>query len=70
VEVAAKAEKFGKQIKYADRRGIPFVWFSTDEDGNLNHEVKDIRSGEQVAADPKTWTPPAADLIPQITSAQ
>ncbi|NMR31735.1 histidine--tRNA ligase [Crystallibacter degradans] len=70
VEVAAKAEKFGKQIKYADRRGIPFVWFSTDEDGNLNHEVKDIRSGEQVAADPKTWTPPAEDLIPQITSAQ
>ncbi|HEX2246298.1 MAG TPA: histidine--tRNA ligase [Arthrobacter sp.] len=70
VEVAAKAEKFGKQIKYADRRGIPFVWFSTDEDGNLNHEVKDIRSGEQVAADPKTWTPPAEDLIPQITSAE
>ncbi len=23
----APAEKFGKQIRYADRRGIPFVWF-------------------------------------------
>ena len=29
------------------------------------HEVKDIRSGEQVAADPDTWTPPAEDLHPQ-----
>ncbi|NKX49848.1 histidine--tRNA ligase, partial [Arthrobacter deserti] len=47
-EVAAKAEKFGKQIKYADRRGIPFVWFTTEAgDGTLAHEVKDIRSGEQ-----------------------
>ena len=43
-EVAAKAEKFGKQIKFADRRGIPFVWF-TDDDGK--HQVKDIRTGEQ-----------------------
>lgn len=58
-EVAAKAEKFGKQIKFADKRGIPFVWF-TAEDGS--HQVKDIRSGEQVDADPKSWTPPAEDL--------
>ncbi|MBD7994270.1 histidine--tRNA ligase [Arthrobacter sp. Sa2CUA1] len=65
VEVAAKAEKFGKQIKYADRRGIPFVWF-TAEDGS--HEVKDIRSGDQVAADPAVWTPPAEDLLPQVTA--
>ncbi|MCC9193643.1 histidine--tRNA ligase [Arthrobacter sp. zg-Y916] len=65
VEVAAKAEKFGKQIKYADRRGIPFVWF-TAEDGS--HEVKDIRSGDQSAADPAVWTPPAEDLLPQIAS--
>ncbi|MGP9032094.1 histidine--tRNA ligase [Glutamicibacter mysorens] len=58
-EVAASAEKFGKQIKYADRRGIPFVWF-THADGT--HEVKDIRSGEQVPADPATWTPAESDL--------
>ncbi|QCY47238.1 Histidine--tRNA ligase [Glutamicibacter creatinolyticus] len=58
-EVAASAEKFGKQIKYADRRGIPFVWF-THADGT--HEVKDIRSGEQLSADPASWTPPAEDL--------
>lgn len=62
-EVAAKADKFGKQIKYADKRGIPFVWF-TDETGA--HQVKDIRSGDQVAADPATWMPPAEDLKPAI----
>lgn len=62
-EVAATAEKFGKQIKYADRRGIPYVWFS-GSDGS--HEVKDIRSGQQSAADPATWNPPAADLLPVI----
>ncbi|MFI2562654.1 histidine--tRNA ligase [Paenarthrobacter sp. NPDC018779] len=65
-EVAAKAEKFGKQIKFADRRGIPFVWF-TDEDGK--HQVKDIRSGEQVDADPATWTPSDEDLYVRVTTA-
>jgi histidyl-tRNA synthetase len=64
-EVAAGAQKFGKQIRYAERRGIPFVWFPTDDGG---HEVKDIRSGEQVAADPATWTPPEEDLRPQVVS--
>lgn len=58
-EVAASAEKFGKQIKFADRRGIPFVWF-THADGT--HEVKDIRSGQQVTADPQSWMPEAEDL--------
>ena len=58
-EVAPKADKFGKQIRYADRRGIPYVWFS---DGS----VKDIRSGEQVPADAATWAPPAEDLHPTV----
>ncbi|MBG6181207.1 histidine--tRNA ligase [Arthrobacter sp. CAN_A1] len=65
-EVAASAEKFGKQIKFADRRGIPFVWF-TAEDGT--HEVKDIRTGAQEPADPDTWTPPAVDLVPTVLRA-
>ncbi len=67
VEVAATAEKFGKQIKFADRRGIPFVWF-TSEDGT--HEVKDIRTGDQVEADPAVWAPPAEDLWPAILPQQ
>ena len=59
VEVSPSAAKFGKQIRYADRRGVPFVWFVDAEGG---HEVKDIRSGEQAPADPQTWAPPESDL--------
>jgi histidyl-tRNA synthetase len=70
-EVATQAAKFGKQIRHADRRGIPYVWFTrVDQDGNVTHEVKDIRSGEQVPADPTSWQPPAEDLQPQIIPAQ
>ena len=64
-EVAAAAQKFGKQIRYAERRGIPYVWFPSAQG---DHEVKDIRSGEQVSADPASWTPPAEDLRPQVVS--
>ncbi|MGO1182098.1 MAG: histidine--tRNA ligase [Micrococcaceae bacterium] len=67
-EVATSAEKFGKQIKYADRRGIPFVWFTSVVDGAVTHEVKDIRSGEQVSADPNAWVPPATDLSPTVSA--
>ncbi len=58
-EVSAGAQKFGKQIRYAERRGIPYVWFEQD-DGS--HQVKDIRSGDQVEADPDAWMPPDTDL--------
>jgi histidyl-tRNA synthetase len=61
-EVAPHAEKFGRQIRYADRRGIPFVWFG----GAVGGEVKDIRTGEQVAADPKSWMPSSEDLKPRV----
>jgi len=63
-EVAPSAAKFGKQIRHADRRGIPYVWFA-GADGEPD-SVKDIRSGEQSPADPETWSPPAADLVPQL----
>jgi len=62
-EVAPTPQKFGKQIRYAERRGIPFVWFPS-ADGP--HEVKDIRTGEQVAADFATWMPPPDDLRPRV----
>jgi histidyl-tRNA synthetase len=68
-EVAPSAAKFGKQIKYADRRGIPFVWFpgSVGEDGGRGaDQVKDIRSGDQVDADAATWEPPAEDRWPRV----
>jgi histidyl-tRNA synthetase len=64
-EVAANAAKYGRQIRYAERRGIPYVWFPATEGGG-RHQVKDIRSGDQVDADPGAWAPPDADLRPTI----
>ncbi|MGX4655373.1 histidine--tRNA ligase [Micromonospora sp. SCSIO 07396] len=61
-EVSPSAAKFGKQIRYAERRGIPYVWFP----GAEGHQVKDIRSGEQVDALADRWSPPPADLTPVI----
>ena len=71
-EVAPEASKYGKQIKFAERRGIPFVWFPQTEAGALSSggdEVRDIRSGEQSAADPDSWQAPTADLRPTISTA-
>jgi histidyl-tRNA synthetase len=60
-EVAPTAAKYGKQIRYAERRGIPYVWFPGEPD-----QVKDIRSGDQAEADASTWQPPAEDLRPVV----
>ena len=76
VEVAPGAARFGKQIRHADRRGIPFVWFPArpgpgEGDGagaGVGHQVKDIRSGEQVDADPASWSPPREDLHPRLVA--
>jgi histidyl-tRNA synthetase len=65
-EVAPTAAKFGKQIRFAERRGIPFVWFPGA--GEHGDQVKDIRSGEQVDADPATWTPAEEDLHVRVTA--
>lgn len=73
-EVAPEPVKYGRQIRYAERRGIPFVWFpgpaaDPGREGGTETapqprpgEVRDIRSGEQVPADPALWTPPDEDL--------
>jgi histidyl-tRNA synthetase len=102
-EVAASAQRFGKQIRYAERRGIPYVWFparpeaadaeetpealgapgaaeapgagkadqATGPTGGTGStggtgRVRDIRSGNQVDADPDVWEPPAEDLRPRV----
>jgi histidyl-tRNA synthetase len=68
-EVSPVAAKFGKQIMFAQRRGIPFVWFpAVEEMGGApgRDSVKDIRSGEQAMADASSWTPPADDLRPRV----
>jgi len=76
-EVSPNAAKFGKQIQFAERRSIPFVWFPPDKnslgsglavaDPDFGHQVKDIRDGEQAPADPDTWAPPRRDVKPQLT---
>ena len=60
-EVSPTAQKYGKQIRYAERRGIPFVWFPQD-DGT--HQVRDIRTGEQVDADPSGVGPTGGGPAP------
>jgi histidyl-tRNA synthetase len=65
-EVAPTAAKFGKQIRHAERRGIPYVLFP-GADG-ATYDIKDIRSGEQTTVDLATWTPPVEDLRPRVVS--
>jgi histidyl-tRNA synthetase len=64
-EVAPMAAKFGKQIMFAQRRGIPFVWFQASGDQDSD-SVKDIRSGAQAEADASSWMPPEDDLRPRV----
>ena len=54
-DVAPTAAKLGKQIKYADKLGIPYVWFPGQE--GAGDEVKDIVSGDQSPADATSWEP-------------
>ena len=62
-DVAPTAAKLGKQIKYADKLGIPYVWFpATAAEGAegaepAGDEVKNTVPGEQVAADCTSWEP-------------
>ncbi len=51
VEVYHAARKIPDQMKYASKKGIPFVWFPF-KDG---HQVKDMNGGEQIPADPNIW---------------
>ena len=56
VEVYYQADKLGKQLRYASRKTIPYVWFPPFRD-DARDEVKDMTTGEQAPADPTTWTP-------------
>jgi histidyl-tRNA synthetase len=66
-EVSVSPQKYGKQIRYAERRGIPFVWFPASEPGAAD-QVKDIRSGDQIDAAADAWRPPDPDLRPTIVT--
>jgi histidyl-tRNA synthetase len=56
VETYHAPQKIAKQMSYAEKKGIPFVWFPPfDEAGS--HEVKDMTNGTQTKADIETWKP-------------
>jgi len=56
VETYHAPQKVGKQLSYAEKKGIPFVWFPPFEDGQP-HEVKDMASGAQAPAAIENWSP-------------
>ncbi|RDD62986.1 histidine--tRNA ligase [Ferruginivarius sediminum] len=56
VEVYHEAKKVGAQMKYADRKGIPYVCFPPGEPGALP-EFKDMQSGEQTSVSLDAWSP-------------
>lgn len=55
VEVYHAPQKIGKQMEYASKKLIPYVWFPPFEDGKP-HEVKNMTTGEQSPADPDNWS--------------
>ncbi|GIL38892.1 histidine--tRNA ligase [Roseiterribacter gracilis] len=58
VEIYHAPQKLARQLTYAEKKGIPFVWFPPfDDDGK--HEVKDMGAKTQSEADPRTWNLPA-----------
>ncbi|MGW8950311.1 histidine--tRNA ligase [Streptomyces sp. NPDC055709] len=57
VELYHQPDKVAKQVRYASRKGIPFVWFPPFAPGRP-HEVKDLATGEQVVSDVETWRRP------------
>jgi histidyl-tRNA synthetase len=56
VEMYHAVRKLSDQIKYAERKGIPYVWLPPVQDGGT-HEVKNMSERSQGPADPQTWSP-------------
>lgn len=50
-ELYLEGGKLQKQLKYANDKKIPYVWFDSD------NTLKNMETGEQIIADPTTWIP-------------
>ncbi|MCC7384543.1 MAG: histidine--tRNA ligase [Deltaproteobacteria bacterium] len=61
-EVYDRGVKYGRQIRYAEQKKIPYVWFPKAEGAATQHEIRDIRTGAQTAVELETWAPPAEEL--------
>ena len=55
VELYHSDTKIKKQLAYAEKKGIPYVWFPPFKDGQP-HEIKNMANGEQAQADPASWS--------------
>jgi len=55
VELYHAPQKIGKQISYAEKKSIPYVWFPPFDDSGV-HEVKNMATGKQSPANPVEWT--------------
>lgn len=51
VELYHAARKIPDQIKYASKKGIPFVWLPFAD----GHQVKNMTTGDQTPATPEDW---------------
>ena len=56
VETFHSPSKLKRQLAYAEKKGIPYVWFPPFDAGG-QHEVKDMSNGEQTPAAADNWTP-------------
>ena len=56
VELYHAPTRLAQQLRYASRKGIPYVWFPPFEEGGV-HEVKNMASEKQEVADPAAWSP-------------
>ncbi len=54
VETFHNPVKLARQLAYAEKKGIPYVWFPPFEDGKP-HEVKNMQTKAQTAANPDDW---------------
>lgn len=54
VEMYHRDAKIKNQLAYAEKKGIPYVWFPPFKEGQP-HEVKNMSTGEQSPADPNLW---------------
>jgi len=59
VELFHSDSKIKRQLAYAEKKGIPYVWFPPFKDG-APHEVKNMLNGEQATAEAASWLPKKA----------
>lgn len=60
VEVYHETAKMKNQIRYADRKSIPYILFPSNENQEAD-EIKNLKTGEQEPVDLSTWEPDKID---------